>query len=183
MLRVGYLLMASYAQAYISIQVPNTLIDYGKTDIYFRCIVNGTFLESINVIQLKRSNTNIVLISQDGVFWQDNQLQNRSKVDASIENVNSSYLHLKIMACDVNQTIDEEAYQCTLNALGNIKPIIQEDSDTVNLNITGYNKGDQENCGLNVKEPKVKTAPSHAMFVKGSYFTLMKIALILAMSY
>lgn len=169
MILTGYLLMISYmyAQAYISIQVPNKLIDYGKTDIDIRCIVNGTSIESIEAIQLKRSAANIVLISTDGIFWQDNQLRNRSKLDANITIVSSSYLQLKIPACDVNQQIDEETYQCTLSALGIKTPVIRNDSKAVNLTITGFNGGRQENCA----------APSHAVVLKGSLFILTIIAL------
>lgn len=125
------------AQAYISIKVPNTSIDYGKTDISISCKVNGTFLKSIAVIKLKRSNTEIVAISGSVVQWTDNQLQTRSKVNASTEDVLSSYLHLKIMACDVNNTIDQETYQCELTALKQNGPVITPVSKKVYLNITG----------------------------------------------
>ncbi|XP_052680026.1 uncharacterized protein LOC128160714 [Crassostrea angulata] len=85
-------LMNSYAQDDISIQVQNTLIDYGRTDIDISCRVDGTSIESIDIIQLKRSDTNIVSISDDGISWQDTELQTRSKIDASILNILSSHL-------------------------------------------------------------------------------------------
>lgn len=125
------------AQAFISVQVQNTLIDYGRTDIDISCKVNGTFLESIQVIQLKRNNTNIVSISNGSVSWQDTELETRSKKNASIKNILSSYLQIKIMACDVNQTMDQGSYQCALVATGNEIPLIPKDSNIVNLNITG----------------------------------------------
>lgn len=165
--------MASFAQAFISIQVQNTLIDYGKTDIDISCRVNGTSIESIAIIQLKRSDTNIVSITDSGVFWQDKKLESRSKVNATIKIILSSYLQLKIMACDVNQTIDEGSYQCALVASGNENPLIQMVSNIVNLNITGSSERKQEKCA----------ARSHAMFVKGSIFFLMKITLMRVMSY
>lgn len=146
MILFGYLLITGfmYAQAYISIKVPNTSIDYGKTDISISCKVNGTFLKSIAVIKLKRSNTEIVAISGSVVQWTDNQLQTRSKVNASTKDVLSSYLHLKIMACDVNNTIDQETYQCELTALKQNGPVITPVSKKVYLNITG----DHENCAI-----------------------------------
>lgn len=175
MIRAGYLLMASYAQAYISIQAQNTLIDYGGTDIDISCRVNGTSIKSIEIIQLKRSDTNIVFISNESIFWQDEKLKTRSKAVGSIKNVLSSYLDLKIMACEVNQTVDEKSYHCALIANGNENPpqFIQDDSNKVNLNITGSLEGKQEKCA----------AHSHAMFVKGSIFFFMEIALIRVMSY
>lgn len=113
------------------------MIDYGRTDIDISCRVNGTSIESIDIIQLKRSDTNIVSISDDGISWQDTELQTRSKIDASILNILSSHLDVKVIACDVNQTIDEGYYQCALLATGNENPLIQRVSNIVNLNITG----------------------------------------------
>lgn len=113
------------------------MIDYGRTDIDISCKVNETSLESIQIIQLKRNNTNIVSISDGSVSWQDTQLKTRSKMIESIKNILSSYLQIKIMACDVNQTIDEGSYQCTLVATGNEIPLITRVSNIVNLNITG----------------------------------------------
>lgn len=167
----GCLLITSCAQAYISIHVQNTLIDYGRTDIDISCRVNGTSIESIDIIQLKRSDTNIVSISDDGISWQDTELQTRSKIDASILNILSSHLDVKVMACDVNQTKDEGSYQCVLLATGNENPLTV--SNIVNLNITGSSERKQKKCALR----------SHAMFVKGSIFFFMKVALIRMISY
>lgn len=115
------------------------MIDYGGTDIDISCRVNGTSIKSIEIIQLKRSDTNIVLISNNIIFWQDETLKTRSEAVGSIENVLSSYLDLKIMACEVNPTVDGKSYHCTLIANGNENPfqLIQEDSNKVNLNIKG----------------------------------------------
>lgn len=115
------------------------MIDYGRTDIDISCRVNGTSLNSIEMIQLRRSDTNIVSILDGSVSYQDKQLETRSKANGSIENVLMSCLHLKIMACDVNQTIDERTYQCTLIAIGNKTSSASKISDVVNLNITGNN--------------------------------------------
>lgn len=112
------------------------MIDYGRTDIDIICRVNGTSIESIDIIQLKRSDTNIVSISGADVSWQDAKLETRSTADGSIRDVISSFLNLKIMACDVNQTIDERSYHCTLIAKRN-GDLLDEDSNKVNLNITG----------------------------------------------
>lgn len=92
---------------------------------------------SIHVIQLKRNDTNIVSIIPDGsVSWQDKQLQNRSNVTASTENINQSYLHLKIKACDVNDTVDKGMYHCELVAYYR-KSLIEINSENKNLTITG----------------------------------------------
>lgn len=115
------------------------MIDYGRTDIDISCRVNGTSLNSIEIIQLKRSDTNIVSVLDGGLSYQDKQLETRSKANGSIKNVLMSYLQLKIMACDVNQTIDERTYQCTLIAIGNKTSSAPKFSDEVNLNITGNN--------------------------------------------
>lgn len=98
--------------------------------------MNRTSIESIKIIQLKRSDTNIVSISDVGVLWQDAKLMTRSIGDGDIGDVISPFLHLKIMACDVNQTIDERSYHCALIANGNEDTLVLN-SNKVNLNITG----------------------------------------------
>lgn len=168
----GYLLIISYAQAYISIQVQNTLINYGRADIDISCKVNGTSIESVDIIQLMSSDNNIVSVSGKNVSWQDKELENRGQANGSTTDVLSSYLHLKIMACDVNQTVDERSYHCALIADGNEEHFTQ-DSNKENLNITGSFEEKQENCAVH----------SHAMFEKGSIFFFMKIALIRVMSF
>lgn len=92
-----------------------------------------------------RSEKAIVSISDNNVSRPDNQLKERGKVNATIVNINSthsSYLHLKIKACDVNSTIDQETYYCHLVAHRKNSPTIDKTSDKVHLNITG----DQEHC-------------------------------------
>lgn len=76
-------------------------------------------------------------VSGSGVQWKDNQLQTRSKLGSSIKDILSSYLHLKIMACNVNDTIDQDTYQCELVALKKDGPAINPVSEKVYLNITG----------------------------------------------
>lgn len=99
--------------------------------------MNGTYLDGIDVIQLKMNDINIVSIISDGsVFWQDKQVQNRSNVAASTENINQSYLHLKIKACDVNDTVDKGMYHCELVAYFG-KNSIENCSEKKNLIITG----------------------------------------------
>lgn len=85
----------------------------------------------------EKSDTNIVLKEEGGVSWQDTKLEARSKLNASINSTLSSYLHIKIMACDVNQTVDEGSYQCALVATENKIPSIQGFSNKLNLKITG----------------------------------------------
>lgn len=112
------------------------MIDYGRADIDISCRVNGTSVESVGVIQLKRNDANIVFVSDRVVSWQDKNLENRSQGNGSTEDVLSSYLHFKIMACNVSQTVDEGSYQCALIANGDEDPLTR-DSNKINLNITG----------------------------------------------
>lgn len=142
----GCLLITSCAQAYITIHVQNTLINYGRADIDITCRVNGTSIETVDFIQLKRNNTNIVSVSNRGVSWQDKNLKNRSEAVGSTKDVLSSNLHLTIMACNVSQTVDEGSYQCALIANGDEDPLTR-DSNKINLNIIGSFEEKQENCG------------------------------------
>lgn len=124
------------AYATISIQVADKVIRYGKTDIDILCNVNGTSLKSIEGIQLKKSNTSIVSITHYGIVWQDKILQNRSEANGTIENVNLSYLYLKIFSCNVEQT-DEAAYYCDLNAISKDLSEYLRSSEQISLNMTG----------------------------------------------
>lgn len=131
-----FFIFSNAAHATFSIKVSDTVIKYGKTDIDIRCIVNGTSLKSIGSIQLKKSNTNIVLISDSGIFWQDKILETRSKINAFIENVQFSYLHLKIVACNVERT-DEATYFCDLFAIEEDFSLSLRSSSEIYMNITG----------------------------------------------
>lgn len=70
------------------------------------------------------------------ISWQDKILQNRSEINATIENVNRSFLHLKIFACNVERT-DEATYYCELNAIKKDFSEYQGRSEQISLNITG----------------------------------------------
>lgn len=173
--RVGLLvllvcvLMTSYAYATLSIQVTDSVIIYGKTDIDIFCNVNGTSLKSTDGIQLKKSNTNIVSISDSGgIFFQDKVLKTRSKFNASIKNVRSSYLHLTILACNVERE-DEAIYFCDFSATREDFTPYQWRSEQISLNITGSVDGKTDECGPS----------SHATFVKGSGFVLILFAMVI----
>lgn len=75
-------------------------------------------------------------ISDLGTFWQDKILETRSKVDASIKNVQSSYLRLTILACNVERT-DEATYSCDLGATKEDNSQYKSMSEETSLNITG----------------------------------------------
>lgn len=169
MIPAVFFLITSCAFATISIQVPNKVIKYGNTDIDILCAVNGTSLQSTDGIQLKRSNTSIVSISNYGIGWQDKILQTRSKINANIENVNRSYLHLKILACNVERT-DEATYYCDLSATKEDFSQYPMSSEQISLNITGFVDRKTDKCGQS----------SHATFAKGSGFVLMQIAIVIA---
>lgn len=74
-------------------------------------------------------------ITQNGINWQDKNLQTRGKINATIENVYLSYLHLKILARNVKRT-DEATYSCVLVAIKDISMFLQS-SDEISMNITG----------------------------------------------
>lgn len=86
---------------------------------------------------MKRSNKDIVSITEYGFFWQDKNLETRSKINANIENVRSSFLNLKILACNVTQT-DEATYFCDLSAIKeeDFSQVLAQ-SEKISLNITG----------------------------------------------
>lgn len=75
-------------------------------------------------------------ISDFGTIWQDKILKTRSKLNASIKNVQSSYLHLTILACKVERT-DEATYFCELSAIEEDFTPYQSISEQISLNITG----------------------------------------------
>uniref|UniRef100_A0A8W8LW43 Ig-like domain-containing protein n=1 Tax=Magallana gigas TaxID=29159 RepID=A0A8W8LW43_MAGGI len=147
-------LMTSYAYATISIQVTDRVIIYGKTDIDILCIVNGTSLESTDGIQLKKSNTNTVSISEFGTIWQDKILETRSQINASIKNVQLSYLRLTILACNVERT-DEATYSCDLTATKEDFSNYYSNSTETSLNITGFVDEKTDKCGKYASTLKV----------------------------
>ena len=116
----------------ISIQVPNEFIQLGKTDIDIRCLVNDSEIESIDLIQLIRTNTNIVSVTKKGVFWQDTEVKERAFADGSVNNTASSYLHMAIDRQNVTKN-DGGTYFCVLSA----QHMIPEETQKTFLNITG----------------------------------------------
>lgn len=120
----------------ISIHVQNTFIELGKTDLDIRCLVNDSELASITVIQLRRSNTNIVSIRETGVAWQDEILQRRAVANASVINVPSSYLHMAIERQNVT-TNDSGTYFCIMSAKYRNNAITSKETGKIFLNITG----------------------------------------------
>ena len=118
--------------ALTSIQVQNSTIQLGKTDVDIRCLVNESEDERIIVIQLIRSNTNIVSVTETRVFWQDQELQQRAVADGSMKNATSSYLHMTIVRQNVTKN-DGGTYSCkSSNKYG-----IFQYSQEAFLNITG----------------------------------------------
>lgn len=109
----------------------------GKTDIDIRCMVDGTNLTRIYVIQLERSNKTVVTISSDGVIWKEAALKNKTgaTVNASISIVSSSYLHLKISKTMVRYPEDMGSYQCLLFAF-DLKNRFQKIYSKI-MNLTG----------------------------------------------
>lgn len=107
---------------------------------------------------------NIVSISDGIVSWQDKQLQNRSSVNASTENIHPSYLHLKIMACDVNDTADQGMYHCELFAYGKKIGSVGNRSEIKNLTITGLPEKHQEYCGTYVHS-LARNAKGYSIFL------------------
>lgn len=104
-----------------------------------------------------------------GISWLDKSLQNRSDINATIENVNRSFLHLTIFACNVERT-DEATYYCELNAIKKDFSEYTERSEQISLNITGFVDEKTEKC--------VVGPSSHAPLETKSDFSLMLIAII-----
>ena len=115
-----------------SIQVQNPCIQVGKTDVDIRCLVNDSENERIRGIQLSRSNTNIVSVTEEGVLFQDEELQQRAVADGSVMNATSSYLHIVIVRQNVTKN-DGGIYFCKSFA---VHRDLQESQKTF-LNITG----------------------------------------------
>ena len=97
--------------AMVSIQVQKTLNELGRMNISIRCLVNDSNIERVRSIQLLRSNTNIVSVTEEGVFWQDQELKQRAVAEGSVKNATSSYLHMAIDAQNVT-TNDGVTYFC-----------------------------------------------------------------------
>ena len=116
----------------ISIQVQYNLKQIGKKGIDIRCLVNDSENESIDLIQLIRTNTNIVSVSEEGVFWQDTEVEKRAIADGSVNYSASSYLHMAIDKESVTKN-DGGTYFCVLSA----KYRIPEKTQKTFLNITG----------------------------------------------
>lgn len=102
--------------------------------------MNGTNLNSVITIQLKRSNTTVMEITKHGFTMQDAALENKigASVNASISNVMASYLHLEISRTVVRYPEDMGSYQCYLTALDSINGLVKYYSQIVN--ITGKKK-------------------------------------------
>ena len=101
-------------------------------DVDIRCLVNDSENERIRVIQLIRSNTDIVSVTETGVFWQDEELQQRAVADGSVMNATSSYLHMAIVRQNVTKN-DSGTYFCKSSA--NYRN--PQESQKTFLNVTG----------------------------------------------
>ena len=115
-----------------SIQVQNSSIQLGKTDVDIRCLVNDSEDERIRVIQLIRSNTNIVSVTETGIRFQDKELEQRAFSEGSVMNATSSYLHMTIVRQNVTMN-DSGTYFCKSPAVFR-NP---QESQKNFLNITG----------------------------------------------
>ena len=101
-------------------------------DVDIRCLVNDSENERIRVIQLIRSNANIVSVTETGVFFQDEELLQRAVAEGSVMNPTSSYLHMVIVRQNVTKN-DGGIYFCTsFVAFRN-----PQESQKTFLNITG----------------------------------------------
>ncbi|XP_052678449.1 uncharacterized protein LOC128159408 [Crassostrea angulata] len=142
---LGALLLANLASAQVfQIEIANTTVEYGSTDISISCVVtNGSTLGTVFAISLKKSDASAVSIttsSNEGISWQDTSLKNRNGVTAngSLSDVSKAHLHLYIPSSSVVYPEDEGTYQCTMSGLDLMNTPVTEDSESVFLNITGY---------------------------------------------
>ena len=115
-----------------SIQVQNSFIHLGKTDVDIRCLVNDSENERIRGIQLIRSDANIVSVTDTGVIFQDEELKQRAFAEGSVMNATSSFLHMTIVRQNVTKN-DGGIYFCkSFAVLRN-----QQESQKFFLNIIG----------------------------------------------
>ncbi|XP_052680022.1 uncharacterized protein LOC128160708 [Crassostrea angulata] len=126
------LVKEAFGSIYIKVE---PLVKTDKSDIDIRCIVDGTSLKRILNIQLIRTNKRIVIINKNGVTWEDTALENTTgvKINASISNNTSSYLHLKIPKTVVRYPEDLGSYQCSVYALDLKNGLVNSSSQTVNF--------------------------------------------------
>ena len=115
-----------------SIQFQTSSIQLGKTDVDIRCIVNDSENVRLKGIQLIRSNTNIVSVTETGVRFQDTELEQRAVAKGSVMNATSSYLHMAIVKQNVMKN-DSGTYSCKSFATYRDP----EESQKTFLNITG----------------------------------------------
>lgn len=117
------------------------MIEYRKSGVNISCLVNGTNLIGITSIQLKRSESNVVSVSKYTVAWQDKELENKTEVtvNASISDVNASFLHLEIPGSVVRNPKDTGSYQCILSCVTASGRASIYTSQSIVLNITGKN--------------------------------------------
>lgn len=133
-------LIARTALASISIELEPSLIEFGKTGLNISCVVNDTNLIGITNIQLKRSESYVVSVTEFKIAWQDTTLENQTgvTVNASINNTMPSYLRLEILKTAIRYPEDMGSYQCILIAVTASGEIKQYQSQSIVLNITGF---------------------------------------------
>lgn len=126
--------------AAISIEIEPLLIEFGKSGVNISCVVNGTNLIGISNIQLKRSELNVVSVTKFKTAWQDKALENKTgvTVNASINNIMTSYLRLEISKTVVRYPENMGPYQCILSAVTASGDIKRFHSQPIVLNITGF---------------------------------------------
>lgn len=120
----------------VSIQVQNSSVVLGRTDINIRCLVNNSDIERIGIIQLLGSYKNIVSITEKGVSWQDENLHQRAADNGSFFNDTYSYLHISIESQRVTKN-DGGTYFCTSTVRYRNIGTVFEETEKVYLNITG----------------------------------------------
>nr|XP_022302566.1 uncharacterized protein LOC111110379 isoform X1 [Crassostrea virginica] len=140
---LGALVLVNLGSAQIfQIEIANTTVEYGSTDIDVLCLVtNGSTLNQVFAISLRLSGASVLSISSnDEISWQDMSVKNREGVMAngSLADVNSAHLHLFIPSTSVVYPDDEGTYQCTMSGLDLTMSPVTEETESVFLNITGY---------------------------------------------
>lgn len=133
-------LIARTVVASISIELEPPLIEFGKSGLDIRCVVNDTNLIGITNIQLKRSEISVVTVTKFKIAWQDKALENKTEVtvDGSINNTMTSYLRLEILKTAIRYPEDMGSYQCILIAVIASGEIERYHSQSIVLNITGF---------------------------------------------
>ena len=126
----------------ITLEMYNTVTICDTGYIEIRCNVHRDLLPVIYKIELIRHAEIVALVSFDGKSKEDTkgtQFTNRSgvSVQSLVSNISLSYLSIKIKGSEVDSTKDEGPYKCLVEGEDANGGLIEENTSSKMLNITG----------------------------------------------